>query len=201
MVIHDRSYRVYTVQGISPKLKYEPGVNNKQDKQTQFQPYRNNNKNNPYTEMYIQNKMKNDKNLTRQQILNELICNKCNKKAHVMKDCRSKVSQDNNEKKTTVNVIHTDKLNETDEETPAHLKGFFMYTTSNQEQDEMNFNCVNIDDHANVHLFCNKSLLTNIRKLDNPIKVNGMGGLHKNIEYMGTHPLLGDVLYDPQKWI
>ena len=60
-----------------------------------------------------------------------------------------------------------------------------------------NYNSVNIDDHANIHLFANKSLLTNLRKLKDPIRVVGMGGMSKFIEYIGEHPLLGDVLYDP----
>jgi hypothetical protein len=36
-----------------------------------------------------------------------------------------------------------------------------------------------------------------MRKLKDPIRVVGMGGLFKFIEYIGEHPLLGDVLYDP----
>ena len=54
---------------------------------------------------------------------------------------------------------------------------------------------INLDDHANIHVFMNESLLINVRKVQ-PIKVKGFGGFYKYLDTVGDHPLLGEVFLD-----
>ena len=60
---------------------------------------------------------------------------------------------------------------------------------------EKNMEYLNGDDHANIHVFMNKKLLTNIRKVV-PIKVKGFGGYYKYLDTVGDHPMLGEVFLD-----
>ena len=58
-----------------------------------------------------------------------------------------------------------------------------------------NYNSCNLDNHANIHVWCNDEALKNIRKVK-PIKVKGFGGFHKFLDTVGDHPLLGEVFID-----
>jgi hypothetical protein len=53
-----------------------------------------------------------------------------------------------------------------------------------------------LDSMANVSICNNKDLLTNVRNLEKPISVRGLGGISKKLTNVGTHPLFGDMLID-----
>ena len=60
---------------------------------------------------------------------------------------------------------------------------------------DTNMNKLNLDSHANINVFMNESLLSNIRKVK-PIKVKGFGGMYKYLDTVGDHPLLGEVFLE-----
>ena len=64
-------------------------------------------------------------------------------------------------------------------------------------QQQKNMNCLNLDGHANIHVFSNEKLVTNIHKV-RPIKVKGFGGFIKKLDTVGDHPLLGEVFIDKE---
>jgi len=53
-----------------------------------------------------------------------------------------------------------------------------------------------LDSMANVSICNNKDLLTNVRNLEKPISVRGLGVISKELTNVGTHPLFGDMLID-----
>jgi hypothetical protein len=63
--------------------------------------------------------------------------------------------------------------------------------------EQKNYNFCNIDDHANIHVWCNDEAVMNVRKVK-PIKVRGFGGFTKNLDTVGDHPLLGEVFIDKE---
>ena len=218
----DGTYRVFTAKGISKKLRFEPGSkqgggDDKNGSDRTPKPDKGGGggggkSKTPYTDRYVNNQVKKT-GKTKKEILEALECLKCGKRHGVVaKECKNPPQQN-----AVVNALSVDKSasweveGEEEIETPAHLKGFFSLcmahgmskpaTEEDLEDEDLrrrkNYNSVNIDDHSNIHLFCNKRLLTNVKKLKTPVKVVGVGGMFKNVEYVGEHPLLGEVLYDP----
>jgi hypothetical protein len=56
--------------------------------------------------------------------------------------------------------------------------------------------CLSLDSHANVNVFRNKKFLKNIRKIEEPIRVVGIGGMVL-YHYVGDHPWFGECCFDP----
>ena len=73
-------------------------------------------------------------------------------------------------------------------------------TPDRLEQDRLtktkNRNLVNMDTHANIHVWESGRHLDNVRKVK-PIRVTGFGGFSKLLDTVGDHPLLGEVFIDP----
>ena len=64
--------------------------------------------------------------------------------------------------------------------------------------DLSNRNCYSLDGHANVCIFNNASVLSNLRQLKIPKRVKGVGGTVRVYDTVGDHPILGEVIYDPE---
>ncbi len=57
------------------------------------------------------------------------------------------------------------------------------------------FNHYTLDNHADICIFCNAGLLTNIRAAE--FKVNGIGDSNVQFNQVGDHPYCGTVIYAP----
>ena len=55
-----------------------------------------------------------------------------------------------------------------------------------------------LDSQASISLFKNKELLTNIKTIKNPIKVNGIGGADLIVDKIGDYSWFGTVYYEPK---
>jgi len=179
----------------------------------------------PYTDRFVANQIKKT-GKTKNEILSELECRKCGRKHRVVaKDCTSEVKTNsaapgglvlNSAALMASEGPSFETVEYSDEEiieTPMHLRGFFntmdmAHGLSKQMSPEQmdlqerqklkNYNSVNLDDHANIHLFCNKRLLTDVKRLKDPVRIAGIGGMSIEVSQLGQHPLLGDVLYEPK---
>ena len=58
-----------------------------------------------------------------------------------------------------------------------------------------NLTCLNLDSHANIHVFKNPALLENIRPAPKPIRVRGVGGI-VTYKLIGDHKIFGEVIFD-----
>jgi hypothetical protein len=59
------------------------------------------------------------------------------------------------------------------------------------------FNYYSLDNHADVSIFCNANLLTNIREYKDGIKVSGISDTSVKFTHVGDHPYCGTVIYAP----
>ena len=59
------------------------------------------------------------------------------------------------------------------------------------------FNHYSLDNHADISIFCNASLLTNIREHKAGLKVSGISNTSVNFTHVGDHPYCGTVIYAP----
>jgi len=166
---------------------------------------------NPRTEEYIAKKLAGDASLTRGQVLREIECHHCGKKGHIKADCRSEsgpTTKGNGGKKRPPK-----KSNEAlaayaegeDEDFSLDLDAaafmvrvslgaaFAATSGSDHNGDSMYW----YDDSlANVPICKDVQLLNNVRKLKTPMSVDGIATA--KVEYIGTHPFLGNVLVMPQ---
>ena len=139
----------------------------------------------------------------RREIYQTTKCKKCNKFGHLQADCTATGGE------TTTRVVQStySAVPQESEAAKRNTSGFFScYTTFSKpvhEEDtyieklrrERNEEYLNLDSHANINVFMNESLLTNIRKVQ-PIKVKGFGGFYKHLDTVGDHPLLGEVFLE-----
>jgi len=56
---------------------------------------------------------------------------------------------------------------------------------------------LSLDNHANVCIFNNESILENIKEIKRAQPVNGLGGNIKLYKRFGNHPIFGNVMIDP----
>ena len=70
-----------------------------------------------------------------------------------------------------------------------------MHTVGNFSKED-----VLLDSASNTHIFNNKQLLSNIKKLEEPIKIGGVdsNGTHLSAEESGTYGPFTHVLYHPE---
>ena len=131
----DGCFRVFTANGLSKKLKYEPGKNPSNGDQPKYDKKKTDkdfkqtggggNSETPNTDRYVASQVKKT-GKTKAAILKELRCNNCGEMHGVIaKDCKNPKKPD-----PVVNVTNADLKvgwNETVEvvDTPEHLKGYF----------------------------------------------------------------------------
>jgi hypothetical protein len=60
------------------------------------------------------------------------------------------------------------------------------------------FNYYSLDNHADVSIFCNAGLLSNIREFKSGLKVSGISDTSVNFTHIGDHPYCGTVIYAPK---
>lgn len=60
------------------------------------------------------------------------------------------------------------------------------------------FNYYTIDNHADISIFCNPKLLTNIRKYKSTVKVSGFSDTTVAYDQVGDHPYCGTVIFSPK---
>ena len=60
------------------------------------------------------------------------------------------------------------------------------------------FNYYSLDNHADISIFCNADLLTNIREFKAGVKVSGISDTSVNFTHVGDHPYCGTVIYAPR---
>ena len=58
--------------------------------------------------------------------------------------------------------------------------------------------CYSLDDHANVCIFRNSALLSNVRTVAKPFSVEGIGGTCIEYYMVGDHPVFGEMIYSPE---
>ena len=132
-------------------------------------------------------------------------CDNCGEgHGHVTDDCRS----DSNMKSVNSTYIKTDDI----PTIPIRNVSFFGVHMTNRfskpetEEDNKylyklrmakNKNYINMDDHANVHIWSSGDHLNNVRQVS-PITIVGFGGYTKTITLAGDHPFLGLVYIEPE---
>jgi hypothetical protein len=124
-------------------------------------------------------------------------CRQCNKYGHLEKDCTFRGGD--TQGRTVQSTYYVPEPQES-EAAKRNTSGFFSCFTTfsrpvNKEAKVKNEEYLNLDSHANINVFMNESLLSNIKKVQ-PIKVKGFGGMYKYLDTVGDHPLLGEVFLE-----
>ena len=211
----DGSFQVHTTVGLSKKFKkgseeynglFKPthvGNNKRKFERTQ----------NSHMEAYVKKhlsklgKLSSDEyKRKKSELYKSTLCDKCKKPGHLKGDCKAQVGAEQTQTRSVNTTSFVDEP-EISVASKRNTSGFFsVYSTFSKpmSEEEMyrdqlikekNMEYLNGDDHANIHVFMNKRLLTNIRKVV-PIKVKGFGGFYKHLDTVGDHPLLGEVFLD-----
>jgi hypothetical protein len=214
----DGSYQVYIAKGhMSKKFKKESNTSysglftpshatpsgSKKDKKRKFDGKENKN-----TVAWASQYKKDHPSMSWTDVYQEAVCDTCGKgKGHVTEDCRKR-------NRKTAGVHSTDAVSygqesEKDIFPMRNVSGFFSCHMTNaqsvpvtEEQVYMaalrklkNRDYVNLDPHANIHVWNNRERLTNVRKIE-PVSVTGFGGFTKTLDTIGDHPLFGEVFVD-----
>ena len=79
-----------------------------------------------------------------------------------------------------------------DETTFCEIEGESFSASSLNNRD-----CYSLDGHANICIFNNAKVLTNLREIKIPKRVKGIGGTVQHYNTIGNHPIFGEVIYDP----
>ena len=153
---------------------------------------------------------------TDEEILSAIKCTKCGKGRHIAADCRMVKKKDEGGAKPSGNQPRRGKNNggklgsifaadedvsdiveEEDDDFSSPL-GFMISSvprvTAVSKFD--NHTCYSLDSNANVCVFRNPDLLTNIRPLGKPVTVEGLHGSRVTYDKAGDHPLFGRAIYD-----
>jgi hypothetical protein len=211
----DSTFQVYTTVGISKKFKKGSEQYNGLFKPSHVGAKRkfDNNKypkkQNTHMEAYVKRETKKWPRMSAEEFNNKkknlyktTKCRKCEKFGHLEADCTFGGAEPGG----VVNSTYGN-LPEESQAAKKNTSGFFScYTTFSKPVSEehthyeklrksKNMERLNLDSHANINVFMNESLLTNIRKVK-PIKVKGFGGMYKYLDTVGDHPLLGEVFLE-----
>ena len=205
---------------ISGQLKREGRGNNsgRKNKNGKKSAKKNDNKEksdrNPKTRAYAEKKSK-ETGQSLKDIYKTIKCNKCGKTGHISPDCLSDKPKDEDQStkadknskgkpkgKPLGSLFNASGQLQEDEDEPEHPLG--CWTSSNVSSVDSfahnrHFNnrlCMSLDGHANICVFNNKSQLQNVRKLSQPYIIEGLHGSKFSYQYVGDHPLLGEVIYD-----
>ena len=137
-----------------------------------------------------------------------ITCRGCGLTGHVKAECK----RSNNDSPKAIHNTKAEEVERPRSQTEMrNLSGFFSaYMTNHMSRPidpdleyveaferEMRAEYVNIDNHANIHVWVSSKYLTNVRQV-NPINVKGFGGFTKTLSVVGDHPLLGEVFVDEE---
>ena len=216
-VLHeDGSYQVMAITGLSKKFKkdsekysglFKPSHVPKQPSKGK-KTFENNSK--PETRVKAQKLKQQFPNLTWKEIYKKIKCGKCGWTGHLDVECPNQDRENSGNHRSVQMTVAEQSDLPVSQTAMRNTSGYFtMYMThafskpitEDQAYNELlqkqkNENYINMDNHANIHVFCNGKLLTNIRKV-RPLKVKGFGGFIKELDTVGDHPLFGEVFYDP----
>ena len=211
---NDGRYQVFTIDGKSKKFSkdnsqysglFKPShlVKNKDKKKKVGRGE------NPATVKWAREYKKTHPKLSWSKVYQKARCDNCGEGAgHVTSDCRNDSLSDSKSVHTT--YVKTDDIHNI----PVRNVSFFgcHMTNSNgkfskpiTEDDKYAFKLrmaknkqyINLDQHANVNIFCSDEHLENVRHTD-PITVVGFGGYTKTMSLAGDHPFLGLVYIEPE---
>jgi hypothetical protein len=210
----DNTFQVFTVKGLSKKFKKDT-----QEYSGLFKPSHvggkrkfENNKHsnssdgkNPKTKELVKKLLAKDPSKSESDIYKTIQCRipECGKFGHIASDCSLRKGSGG----STPKQVRTVAL--TSETEVRNTSGFFSVSMTNCHSKPMteeeiynqelyalkNKEMVNLDSHANIHVWNNKDALRNVRKVK-PISVEGLGGYIKKLDTVGDHPLLGEVFID-----
>ena len=211
----DGSYQVMSIKGLSKKFKKDSAKHKelfkkpKRDKEQSPKQGTTFEERKPKTRALARKLKEQHPEKEWADIYKLINCRGCGLTGHVQDECKRKGSDTTPHSK---NVHTTDA--ESTERPRSHsemrnISGFFSaYMTTGmskpldldveerlERQAELNNEFVNIDTHANIHVWVSPKYLTNVRQV-NPIHVKGFGGFTKKLDTVGDHPLLGEVFVD-----
>jgi len=205
----DGTYQVFTQAGISKKFKKDSKEYNGLFKPSHVSKRPDNSKrsdkyDNKHTKELVKKRIREDKTkkLTEAQVYKSLQCNRCNKWGHIAPDCKMQ-EIDSSTKVMSINadlpISEHEKRNQSGFfscNMTSHSKPMTEEDIYNEKLYSLkNYHYCNIDDHANIHVWCNDEHVKNIRTVK-AVKVVGFGGMSKYLDTVGDHPLLGEVFID-----
>lgn len=185
------------------------------------------NSGNPKTKEYCEKKSR-ETGQPAEEIRKGLNCNNCGKPGHISPDCtspdqkrsgdnasvssnRSKKSNRGKKKKgknngngTMGSIFTADDASESEGEAFSSFtccSGYSKHVASIKPDVDGkfdNYTCYSKDDHANVCIFSNPFMLSNLRDLDQPRVIEGLCGMRAHLQRVGDHPIFGTVFVDPR---
>jgi hypothetical protein len=165
---------------------------------------------NPKTKEYVDRKVRESNGtLTAAEVYKSIECTGCKKKGHIRPDCRSVDAKDKDKKQSertgkktkgpaAGSMFQSVVDDEVDDIEITDPYGAFSSTISySKKLRHPDRQLISLDSHANISVFNNRDYLTNLRCINPPLKVEGINGSTVTYKSVGSHPLVGTVIYDP----